>query len=207
MELDYLKIRTDRGYMYGGDQSLFGKLSSHSGCGMIAVCDTILFLRHGEGYSPTLSEYTSFVEDVRDNDIYRHRLNLIGVPTGLIIKTLKKYTKKSFRFYGKGKFDRKGLGQLISDSILQGVPVIVRIGENGNRLPYKINFPASGNKTRTGKIRWHYITVTGLTDSETVLFSSWGGRGEMELDHLYRYFGVTGGVFLIDSLSLRTGRQ
>ena len=193
--------------MYGGDQSLFGKLSSHSGCGMIAVCDMILFLRHGKGYSPGLPEYTSFVEDIRDKEIYRHRLNLIGVPPGLIIKILKKHTEKSFRFYGKRKFSEDGLGQLVSDSVMQGVPVIVRIGANRNSLPYKIIFPASGHKTGTGKMGWHYITVTGITDSGTIIFSSWGGRGEMLLSDLYGHFGLTGGAFFTDSLSLQRPRQ
>ena len=196
MELDYLKIKTDSGYMYGGDQKLFGKLPKHSGCGMIALCDMILFLRHGEGYSPTLPEYTAFVSDIRDNEVYHHRLNLIGVPPGLIIKILKKHTERDFRFYGKEKFSKESPGQLIGDSLLQGVPVIVRIGANGNSLPYKINFPASGNKSRTGKMDWHYITVTGITDSGTVIFSSWGGRGEMLLSDLYDHLGFTGGIII-----------
>ena len=194
MELSYLNIKTDNGHMYGGDQSLFGKLSAHSGCGMIAVCDTILFLRHGEGYSLSLGEYTSFVEDIRDNEVYRNRLNLIGVPPGLIIKILKKHTGEDFHFRGKGNFSPDGLRQIIEDSLLKEVPVIVRIGANGNKLPYKIIFPASGHDVRTGKMSWHYITVTGITDSGTVIFSSWGGRGEMKLSDLYRYFGVTGGI-------------
>ena len=193
--------------MYGGDQKLFGKLSNHSGCGMIAVCDVILFLQNGEGYSITLRSYTDFVSDIRDNEVYRHRLNLIGVPVGRIIKILKKHTEKIFRFYGKGHFSRDSLGQLIEDSVLQGYPVIVRIGANGNKLPYKINFPASGNKSRTGKMGWHYVTVTGITGSGTVIFSSWGGRGEMLLSELYDHFGFTGGVIITDSLSLRTAHQ
>ena len=197
LELDYLKIKTDSGYMYGGNQKLFGKLSRHSGCGMIAVCDMILFLRHGEGYSITLRSYTDFVSDIRDNEVYRHRLNLIGVSPGHIIKILKKRTEKNFRFIGKEKFSRESLGQLIGDSLLQGVPVIVRIGANGNSLPYKINYPASGNKSRTGKMDWHYVTVTGITDSGTVIFSSWGGRGEMLLSDLYDHFGLTGGIIMI----------
>lgn len=194
MELNYLKIKTDKGCMYGGDQSLFGKLSTHSGCGMIAVCDTILYLNHGEGYSPELRSYKAFVEDIRGNEVYRRRLNLIGVPPGLIVKILKKHTGMDFRFYGRGHLSQDDLRQLIGDSILQGVPVIVRIGANRNKLPYKIVFPASDNKIRTGKMSWHYITVTGITDSGTVIFSSWGGRGEMELSELHSHFGFTGGI-------------
>lgn len=196
MELNYLKIKTDNGYMYGGDQSLFGKKAKHSGCGMIALCDMILFLRNGERYSLDLGSYKAFVEDIRDNEVYRHRLNLIGVPTGVIIKILKKHTVEDFRFYGRANFSQDDLRQLISDSLLQGVPVIVRIGANRNKLSYKIVFPSSGKDIRTGKFSWHYITVTGITDSGTVIFSSWGGRGEMELEHLYRYFGLTGGVIV-----------
>ena len=207
MELDYLKIKTDSGYMYGGDQKLFGKLARHSGCGMIAVCDMILFLRHGEGYRLTLPEYTAFGSDIRDNEVYRHRLNLIGVSPWQIIKILKKRTGKDFRFYGKEKFSQESLVQLMGDSLLQGTPVIVRIGANGDSLPYKINFPASGNKSRTGKMGWHYITVTGITDSGTIIFSSWGGRGEMLLSDLYDHFGLTGGVIVTDSLSLRKAHQ
>ena len=43
------------------------------------------------------------------------------------------------------------------------------------------------------KMRWHYITVTGI-EGDKLIFCSWGSKGEMLCSDLYRYSGITGGV-------------
>ncbi len=44
-------------------------------------------------------------------------------------------------------------------------------------------------------MRWHYITVTGI-EKDKLIFSSWGGKGEMNADDLIRFFGFTGGIIV-----------
>lgn len=193
MELEYLKIKTSGGFMYGGDQKLFGGEVRKSGCGMIAACDMVLFLR-GEK-SPAFTEYARFVEDIRDSDAYRGTSNPVGVSPFKVARLINSRAEdRCFGFYSRIFFGRRSLGRFIESSLAAGLPVIVRIGANGKKLPYSIEYPASGNRRASGHMTWHYITVTGLSDSGILTFSSWSGKGETRLDDLYRYFGITGGI-------------
>ena len=196
MEIDYIKIKRADGYMYGGNQSLFGKKSRRSGCGMIAACDVILYSQGKRSLG--FSEYAEFVSRFRDEVAYKNTSNLIGIFPRRLAKMINSHLPKNhdseYIFISRRKFSREGLRKFISDSISMELPVIVRIGANGKRLPYKIEFPDQGNRSAGGKTDWHYITVTGMTDSGKLIFSSWGGKGELECDMLYKYFGFTGGV-------------
>ncbi|MDE5858811.1 MAG: hypothetical protein K2H23_00230 [Oscillospiraceae bacterium] len=193
MELEYISIKTSGGFMYGGDQKLFGSKVRKSGCGMIAACDMVLFLRCEK--SLTFTEYTHFIEDVRDNDAYRKTSNPIGVSPFKVAQLINTRTENHrFQFISRIFFGKKALGKFIEKSVAAGLPVIVRIGANGKKLPYSIVYPASGGRSAAGTITWHYVTVTGISDSGMLTFSSWSGKGEMRLEDLHRYFGITGGI-------------
>jgi len=186
-ELEYLKIKTESGVMYGGDQKLFGRLSAHSGCGMIAACDTLLYL-DGVTEIP-FKEYARFVTNFRDNAAYRRSLNLLGIPARRLVNLLNETAEEfEFKFYSRKKF-RKGesLAEFIDQSIDNGMPVIVRVGANGKTLPYE-------TPRGQGMMSWHYITATGISDSGMLTFSSWGKKGVMSCAELQRHFGFTGGV-------------
>lgn len=205
MEIEYIKIRQENGYMYGGNQNLFGKKAKHSGCGMIAACDVILYLQGKR--SLTFPEYEEFVCKFRDEEAYRHTSNLIGIFPRRLAGMINSHSKaEEYVFLNRRKFSPESLREFISNSLSAGFPVIVRIGANGKKLPYKINFPISGNNSE-GKFDWHYITVTGITDSGTLIFSSWGGRGELECGLLHRYFGITGGVIANKKIPLPGGKS
>lgn len=179
--------------MYGGNQSLFGKKSLRSGCGMIAACDVILY-SHGKR-SLSFSEYAEFVRKFRDEEVYLHTSNPIGISPVRLTRMINSHLHGTeVVFISRRKFTGESLRKFITDSVNMELPVIVRIGANGKRLPYKIQFPDSGGKISTGKTDWHYITVTGITDDGRLIFSSWGGKGETECGLLYKYFGITGGV-------------
>lgn len=196
MELDYLKIKTKGGFMYGGDQKQFGKAASKSGCGMIAACDTLLWLSGKGGAEISFSEYASYVEKLRDGVFYNGTQNLIGIFPRRLAKILTEKSGRKFAYYPAVKFlsaNGKKLADYISKSIKSGVPVIVRVGADIGGLPYKIKYPASG-KTCAGKMSWHYITVTGISESGILTFSSWGGKGTASCAELYRHFGFTGGI-------------
>ena len=188
--------------MYGGNQSLFGKKSLRSGCGMIAACDVILYFQGKRSLS--FSEYAEFVCRFRDEEAYLNTSNPIGIfperLTGMINSHLQ---GTEYVFISCRKFSRENLKKFFADSVSAGSPVIVRIGANGKRLPYKIQFPDSGWRTSQGKTDWHYITVTGIKDNGTLIFSSWGGKGELSCDLLYKYFGITGGVIADKRIPVR----
>ena len=196
VELDYLKIKTESGILYGGNQKYFGKAVSKSGCGMIAACDTLLYLSGKGGGEISFSEYVSYVEKLRDSVFYKDTRNMLGIFPRRLANILAEKSGRRFAYYPAVKFlsaDGKKLADYISDSIKRGVPVIVRVGASPDGLPYKIKYPASG-KNCTGKMSWHYITVTGISESGILTFSSWGGKGTASCAELYRHFGFTGGI-------------
>lgn len=192
MELEYVTIKTAEGLMYGGDQKLFGSTVRKSGCGMIAACDMILFLR-GETQQ-SFSEYGKFVEDIRDNEAYKRTSNPIGLSPFKTARLVSRHSENlRFVFLSHVFFGEKKLVRYIEKSIAAGLPIILRIGANGKKLPYNIVYPASGSRRASGHMTWHYITVTGIS-GDVLTFSSWGGKGEMSVRDLRRFWGLTGGL-------------
>lgn len=189
METEFVKICAPDGAMYGGDQRLFGKSAERSGCGMIAACDMLLYLEGRREMS--LEKYTAFVSDMRDSVFYRRRLNIIGIFPRRLTKILCQRSGRSFVYHPKRHFTEDTLAEYITQAVSDGRPLIVRVGYNWRRLPYTIEY--RGGKRRSGKMCWHYITVTGI-DGGVLTFSSWGGKGEMLCGGLYRHFGISGGI-------------
>lgn len=203
LELGYLKIKTDSGYLYGGDQKLFSKAVTSSGCGMIAACDVLLYLSEKSGKEIPFTEYAAFAEKLRDETFYNGRRNFLGIFPRRLAKVLTEKSGREFAFYPVRKLrgeNGKKLEEIILCSLNAGVPVIVRVGFSFKGLPYKIKYPASG-KSRTGKMSWHYITVTGISESGVLTFSSWGGKGSVSCAELYRRFGFSGGIIAADYCS------
>ena len=193
MKLDYIKITDKCGEMHGGNQSDFGRKIKRSGCGMIAACDLLLYLQNKKNISD--SEYKLFVENEAKNFFYRFHLNIIGITATRIIRYLgrKGY---SFRFVSRRKLKGECFEQLITESLKKGIPVIVRVGLNGNRLAYKVVNPKNG-RVFQDTMSWHYITVTGLKNG-VLTYSSWGSAGEMQIDNLQKNLGFTGGIICLE---------
>lgn len=204
LELDYLKVKTETGVMYGGNQKYFGKAVSKSGCGMIAACDMLLYLSGKNAGTISFSDYTAFAEKLRDEVFYKNTKNLLGIFPRRLTNILTEKSGRKFRYYPSWKFlggNGKKLTEFISEEIKIGVPVIVRVGASIGGFPYKIKYPASGNNLRAGKMSWHYITVTGISESGILTFSSWGLKGSALCIELYRHFGFTGGIIAADYCS------
>ncbi len=187
MELNFIKVLNPHGESYGGNQNSFlkqpnGKRIKRCGCGLMAVCDMTLFLQKNKAIP--WKEYVKFVcEKAKKLNI----TDSFGIPPKKIIKMLSESNPDyTFTFIPKRKFTENKLRETIEKSVAAGFPVIIRVGENFRRLPYKMN----GLKR---KMRWHYFTVTGL-DGDSLTFCSWGRKGEMKCSELYRFFGFTGGV-------------
>lgn len=201
MEINYLKIKRAEGYMYGGDQALFGKRSLRSGCGMIAACDMILYMAGKRSIGFT--EYADIVSRFRDNEAYRRTSNPLGIFPGRLVKLINRHiTGAEVRFLSRRRFSRESLEKFIRESLRSGFPVIVRIGFDRKKLPYKITYPVRKGEIRSGKTHWHYITVTGISESGALTFSSWGGIGNADCGELYGHFGITGGVIADSSVKL-----
>lgn len=194
IEIQYLKIRQENGtILYGGNQGLFSKRVKKSGCGLIAALDLAVYISENLSEPIPLSEYNHKVSSA-EAYFYKNSPNLFGISSKKIIRYLsEKLNGKDFLFIHKYKLSKNALSELIRKSLSENIPVIIRIGENFKRLPYKIIFPNGVN--HKSKMRWHYITAVGLKN-ETLIFYSWGGRGEMDINDLWRYFGFTGGIIL-----------
>ena len=112
-----------------------------------------------------------------------------GLPQKKVVNMLSEAnTDYSFTFIPKRKLSENKLRESFEKSISAGFPIIVRVGENLRRLPYKMN----GSER---KMRWHYFTVIGI-ENDKLTFCSWGKKGEMLCSDLYRYFGFTGGIII-----------
>lgn len=192
MELEFVKVLNPWGESYGGNQSSFlnqpgGKRIKRCGCGLMAVCDMTLFL-HKTNTLPW-EEYVKFVcEKAKKMNI----TDCFGIPSKKVIKMLSESNPDyNFMFISKRFLSCETLFETIHDSISNGFPVIVRVGENFRKLPYTMN----GTER---KMRWHYFTITGI-DSDNLTFCSWGRKGEMKCSDLYRFFGITGGIIVTDN--------
>lgn len=194
MKLDYLKITDERhGVMCGGNQSDFGKNISRSGCGMIAACDMLLYKQGRKNLSHT--DYKQFIISNSADFFYKRHINIIGVTAYRIVKFLRKQGY-SFRFIPRNKLKGTAFEKNIRESLDGGTPVIVRIGLNGKKLPYKVSYMTSGRVSQ-GTMSWHYITVTGL-ENGVITYSSWGATGEMAVSDLQKNLGFMGGIILPD---------
>lgn len=161
---------------------------------MIAACDMIIRFRDNNCTPVPFEKYSKFVWEMSDKYFYKRLGNPLGVPVYKMLRALNtEITEHRFRFISRTFLNRQKLEEIIKNALSLGVPIIVRIGANGKRLPYKISFPTSGNAVRENKMSWHYITVTGI-ENDVLTFYSWGGKGEMFLSDLCRFWGFTGGV-------------
>lgn len=139
-------------------------------------------------------EYRLYITENADKFFYKNRMNIFGISAKRIAEFLNDITPEyNFRFIGRRKINETALRKIIGKSLNKGLPVIIRVGENFNRLPYKIYFGTGENNVRQDTMRWHYITITGL-ENDTLIFCSWGRKGEMILSDLCNFFGFTGGV-------------
>ena len=179
--------------MHGGNQSHFSRNIKRSGCGMIAACDMLLYKQNKKALSD--SDYKQFITEKSASFFYKRHVNLIGVAAYRIVKFLRKQGY-SFRFVPRRKLKGNLFEQLIKETLDKGTPVIVRVGLNGKKLPYKVTYTVNGRVSQ-GMMSWHYITVTGI-ENGMLSYSSWGATGEMSVSDLQNHLGFMGGIIIPD---------
>ena len=194
MKLDYIKITNEKGgVMHGGNQSRFSSNIRRSGCGMIAACDMLLYMQNKKALSD--SDYMQYITEKSTDFFYKHHFNLIGVAAYRIVYFFRKQGY-NFRFLPRRRLKGNLFEQLIKKTLDSGTPVIVRIGLNGKKLPYKVTYTVNGRVSQ-GTLSWHYITVTGM-ENGILSYSSWGATGEMAVADLQKNLGFMGGIIIPD---------
>ena len=202
-------------HSYGGNQGwflddilIYGPYLAEIGCGLVASCDTIVYLKQQQSVSipKTRTEFSEFAQnyfvdyitlyDINQGNLklFRNRFEIGGLQPGHLCDSIQKYLEdknimnincyfKYFDFTDEDTFSRD-----IFDMLSADIPVIVRIGLN--------KVTTESNE----KINWHYVVITGMDvdyeNSSTVLtFSSWGSTYKINLDELYdaSALQVTGG--------------
>ncbi len=198
MEIEHIKILKDEILYYGGNQSWFNNRIRKTACGMIASCDVALGLIHKNCQPVFFEEYRRFIEDNAKKFFYKNRLNLFGISINRVLKYLNSLSfPLTFRFIGRRKLNEHILRSQIEKSLNAGLPIIVRIGENFNRLPCKIYFHDIKKEPVYSTMRWHYITAVGI-ENDMLIFYSWGRKGEVKLSDLCKYLGFTGGIIVAE---------
>lgn len=191
-------------HSYGGDQGwflddilIYGPYLAKIGCGLVASCDTIEYLKQQQSVSipKTRTDFSGFAQnyfvdyitlyDINQDELelFRNRFEIGGLWPEHLCDSIQKYLEDEnimntnfflyFDFTDKDTFSRD-----IFDMLSADIPVIVRIGLN--------NVTTESNDL----INWHYVVITGMDvdyeNSVTVLtFSSWGSTYKINLDELY----------------------
>ena len=214
-------VTSEKAPSYGGKQKwfeedilIYGPYLATIGCGLVASCDTIIYLKQQQSLNipKTRTEYSQFalnyfidyitLYDINQGklELLRNRFEIGGFMPGHLCNSIQKYLKdenimntdcrfKYFDFTDKDTFSRDMYKMLESD-----IPVIVRVGVNNVETESQ------------GKFNWHYIVITEMNvdyaNSNTVLkFSSWGVEYTINLDKLYIESGLqlTGGYVYFEN--------
>ena len=201
LEAPYLKVETEKGYAYGGNQSwLPYKFLKGMGCGLISAADVIFYL---EGKRKiTEAEYVEFAKK-----LWKWYLPVIpgfGMNGLTLMNGLNRYFKNHglsyracWKISGRKLFSR--IDRMLSDDI----PVILAVGPN---LPFvwkkeKLTFYTKdheGNYLPAVKTKAHFVTVTGR-DGRWLQVSSWGKKYNLSIRE-YREYVKSHSSFLVSNI-------
>lgn len=201
LEAPYLKVETEKGYAYGGNQSwLPYKFLKGMGCGLISAADVIFYL---EGKREiTEAEYVEFAKK-----LWKWYLPVIpgfGMNGLTLMNGLNRYFKNHelsyracWKISGRKLFSR--IDRMLSDDI----PVILSVGPN---FPFvwkkeKLAFYTKdheGNYLQTVKTKAHFVTVTGR-DGKWLRISSWGKEYYISIRE-YREYVKNHSSFLVSNV-------
>ncbi len=178
------------GYSFGGNQGWFREESdgaiSPYGCGLISCADIFLYI---SGRVRLMQpEYMSIVRRfAKDQLRVRGKLGLNGISMGLGMSRLLR--EKKIAMHASWCFSKEKILPRITDMLKKDMPVCISvgpcIGSKEKIKEYGVDlFIRNGRKFmlpewRSGLVKDHYVTVTGIIRSEgkTMLeISSWGER-------------------------------
>lgn len=188
------------GRSYGGNQSWFTDESDRwikpLGCGLISCADIILYKSGRTDLK--LDEYKDFVRSLNRGFLrVRPRLGVNGFFMALGIRS--RLRALGVPYKARWCFSKRKLLGRIRDMLERDMPVTIAAGPQLGRkarrsgvefLARNANNVITHPSWRSGLVRDHYVTVTGLIESEehTLLqISSWGERYYIDWEDYLRY--------------------
>ncbi|SDB22513.1 hypothetical protein SAMN02910317_01144 [Ruminococcaceae bacterium FB2012] len=199
---------TDDGLSYGGNQGWFGSgdgYISPLGCGLISCADILLY-KSGRT-RPGLEEYKEYVRSISGGRLkVRRRLGVNGISMALGMRSRLK--KLGAPHKARWCFSKRKILPRIRDMLERDIPVTLSAGPQllfGKRNRTGITLLTRDGQGgfilpgwRSGKVRDHYMTVTGLIETEERVLlevSSWGEKYFIDWDDYLKYINTFGTFF------------
>lgn len=214
LENNYISVQDQS---YGGSQTYFrgvkgafNKGRNLGGCGIVAIGDTISYLKNDTEFS-SIDEYRSYFKSISKNALWiPTRLGLNFIHITLAAKSIFRKNKLSYKI--KWCFSRKKLYTRIKGMLINNIPVILCIpkilkpSKNKEELSF---YDCSVNKV--SKTHGHFVTVTGIYEDNNKLYlqiSSWGKKFYISFEEYVQFskhhiFGFLGNILYIEPSSTR----
>ncbi|MBR6045069.1 MAG: hypothetical protein IKP47_05490 [Ruminococcus sp.] len=211
LKKEYVRVRCKEwrcnsmadGRSYGGNQSWFNDPGDGAiaplGCGLISCADILLYKTGRTDISQ--EDYMAFVRSLNRGMLkVRRKLGVNGISMALGMRPrLKEHGLKYSVSWG---FSGGKLLERITSMIENDIPVCIAVGpvicKKENRGEYGVHFYTRLRSEsyelprwrRSGKVRDHYVTVTGVYTSPNAAWleiSSWGEKYYISWDEYLAY--------------------
>lgn len=212
----YPGITDGNDIFYGGCQRLFSNRSmSGYGCGVIAVCDLLLYLNETKKdfNLPELPKKTDGVYSFGEYERFAGKLMKRYLPIipysginglTLMLGVQAFFNRHHLPYKAIWGMSGKKTTERIREMLSEDIPAIISVGPNFPRLwgKRRLNFL---QKNRSGAIlpvcstNSHYVTVTGI-DEDYLQISSWGKKYYISIDDYKKYAAEESADFLCNIL-------
>lgn len=190
--MDYLRIQTKNGILYGGNQTLFSKEKiRQDGCGVIAAVDVTLVLK-GHSLNITWEEYADYLESIEKYFLYFSKIGMNGMSLSLGINHLFRKENLPYRAHWKLLPMTSRSIEHFRSMIKQGIPVIFAAGP-GFPNPFsreKVSlYQRRGNEEyyKIHATHRHFMVITDISDEDMLTVSSWGKKYFIPWEELLHY--------------------
>ena len=186
LQQPYLSVMQDLRCSYGGNQMLSpNKTMRQCGCGVVAACDLLLYLKRRQGDST--DPLCRWPVDLK---LYNERLLALqkryfpliphhGINGILLVFGLNRLLRdEGLPFRALWMFSGARLWERVEEQLRRDIPVILSVGPHFPLIWRKdgLSFYVrrrDGSMNRAAAVCGHYVTATGL-DDEWVRIASWG---------------------------------
>lgn len=227
LKYDYIRVREEKGFSYGGDQNWFqdGILKGY-GCGLVAIGDIILYM--AKGHKPVIKnvydkmnskvllekeEYLGFLRRLSRGLFLVPPKGMIGPAIALGFNIYAICHKSSARaFWGCWC---KDIHTEITRMIKENIPVLFSVGANfpfiwkkeGVHLYRKVMVNGKEVMSGCGTVFRHFMVITGLVENdeygEMIKLSSWGKEYYLSWEEFENYLKKKSNKFFTNILSIK----
>ena len=209
MVSDYIRIHTQTGPIYGGNQNLFPdrKLSGF-GCGLIVAADVSLYLQ-GRTSFRRLADYVEYVREIERDFFYLPRLGMNGIMLALGMNRVCRRQNLPYRAHWHllpmGQADL----QVMRSMLRQQIPVILAIGPNfphilGQEKVKLYQKKRQGQLAVASNVQKHFLTITEITEDGWMKVSSWGKIYYLSWEEVLTYARKKSMPFFTNYLQIRS---